>query len=222
MTPGGAELTDEEQQAFRQSVANVQGAAERHLAAHPGADAAIGFVASLHGSIDSLAQSSRQRGVKLACTSGCSYCCHARVEALPVEIFRIARFVRQAPAEHFAVLIARLEQHSVNPDPTQTWAQRAPCAFLDNGLCSIYAIRPSACRRAHSLDVEQCRAGAAEIPQGLELLLGVEAMIVGTAQAYQVRGLMVESHELCGALLQVLADSTVEERWYKGEQVFER
>lgn len=215
-------LSDEERVAFQLSIANVQRAAVRQLAAHPDIDAVIGFVAVMQRGVDKVIAGSAERTVWPDCKIGCSYCCSARVEAFPPEVFRIVRQLRQDSPERLAARVARLQAHVAHSALDLPWGQRLPCAFLDDGLCGIYAVRPSACRRAHSLDVEKCRAGAAEIPEDLELFLGAEALIVGTAQAYQAHGLASDSHELSGAVLQVLAESCAEERWHQGERVFDR
>lgn len=215
-------LSDEERAAFQLSIANVQRAAARQLDAHPDINAVIGFVAVMQRGVDKVIAGSADRAVRPDCKIGCNYCCSARVEAFAPEVFRIVRQLRQDAAERHAARITRLQAHVAQTASDLPWGQRLPCAFLDDGLCSIYAVRPSACRRAHSLDVAQCRAGAAEIPEDLELFLGAEALIVGTARAYQAHGLASDSHELSGAVLQVLADPTAEDRWHKGEQVFER
>src|SRR3972149_3817974 len=43
-------------------------------------------------------------------------------------------------------------------DATARLKLRTPCAFLENGSCTIYAVRPFGCRGANSIDAELCRA----------------------------------------------------------------
>ena len=41
------------------------------------------------------------------------------------------------------------------------WAKGVPCAFLRDGACSIYPVRPIPCRTAHALDTSEFCNGAA-------------------------------------------------------------
>jgi hypothetical protein len=88
-------------------------------------------------------------------------------------------------------------------------------------LCSIYQVRPAACRKAHSSDVAECEAHAPVIPQDREVALHAEALLIGTSDAYRQRGFDASSYELVRAVLIALSDPSVQARWYGGEQVFE-
>jgi hypothetical protein len=88
-------------------------------------------------------------------------------------------------------------------------------------LCSIYQVRPAACRKAHSSDVTECEAHAPVIPQDREIALRAEALIIGTSGAYRQRGFDASSYELVRAVLIALRDPSAQARWYRGEPVFE-
>lgn len=62
---------------------------------------------------------------------------------------------------------------------------------------------------------------AADIPQHLDLTLGAEVLMRGTANAYRQVGLATTAQELCAAVLQALEDDTAEARWLNGVSVFE-
>lgn len=228
MTPPGDDLTPEEQAVFQQSAARVQWAATRQLQASPGEVSVVGFVRSLQRGVDSVVASAVGRGAHLDCQAGCSHCCHARVEALAPEIFLIADALAARPAAERADTIARLVAHEtlhangVDPATAVTaWARRPGCPFLVDRLCSIYEIRPAACRKAHSTDVSACAASTPAIPQHLEIALHAEALQAGTAGAYRAQGLDAVGHELVGAVLLALRDpATAKTRWYRGEPVF--
>jgi hypothetical protein len=96
-------------------------------------------------------------------------------------------------------------------------ADQTPCAFLRDHLCAIYAFRPATCRKAHSLSVEACASGAAEIPQDLSLLLNCETLVAGTKGAFRMRNLPVTTLELSAAVLAALSSSDAAERWYQGQ-----
>lgn len=67
-----------------------------------------------------------------ACKSGCSGCCHYNVSVFPIE----ARYIEQWAGKK------RLPQ-SLPPEDFHG----TPCAFLEEGRCSIYEHRPMACRK---------------------------------------------------------------------------
>lgn len=213
-------LGADEHAAFLLSIENVQGAAARQLGGHPDQESVIAFVGHLQLGVDKVVGEHIQRGAKPDCKPGCSYCCRARVEALPAEIFRISRHLLQRPGSLLQPLMAGLqEQLSSARDPVP-WKDRRACAFLERGLCSIYEVRPASCRKAHSLDVARCASGAAEIPENLGLVLDAEALMKGVSNAYQQLGLESSGVELAGAVLLALSDRTAEARWYRGERVF--
>ena len=75
--------------------------------------------------------------------------------------------------------------------------------------------------RALSLDVEECKKPDACAPEDHEMAMKSSALIFGTYQAYSRVKILNQVHELGQALLVALADSSAEERWFRGEQVFE-
>jgi hypothetical protein len=71
------------------------------------------------------------------------------------------------------------------------------------------------------MDVEACKKPDASAPEDGEMVMKASAMIYGTSQAYERAKLSRNSHELGQALLLALTDPTSEDRWYRGEIVFE-
>ena len=217
-------LTPEEERAFLQSASNVEQVAERRLRALQSRQSVIAFVSNLQRGVSEVVQSAIGQGVGVACKAGCNHCCHARVEAIAPEIFGIARELAARPAEELNRYIQRLRIHAVahaaTHDAATAWNQQAECPFLTNDLCAIYDVRPSGCRKAHSLDVEKCKENAPEIPQDLGIVVNVEALAKGTSDAYRTLGFDASGHELGRAVLLALTDSSAESRWFSGERVF--
>lgn len=212
-------LSPDEQAAVADAIARVQQRAADHLATHRQADSAIRFVAQLHQAIDKLTRQVHESGRAVDCKAGCTHCCRARVEVTEPEIFNIVRMLKAGSTETLETRIRRLRHHQ--SATTSDAPARPDCAFLDNQLCAIYAVRPAACRKAHSLSVADCARMAADIPQHLDLTLGAEVLMRGTANAYRQVGLATTAQELCAAVLQALEDDTAEARWLNGESVFE-
>lgn len=207
-------LSADEQSAFEESIARVRGLATRALQRATGATEAIAFTAQLHRSLETVAAQAAAAGPVPDCKAGCAHCCHVRVEATEPEVFRIAQHLAADLADSMDTITARLRQHIRN---AHNGAVRQPCTFLVDDRCTIYSVRPAACRKAHSLSVQHCATLAPQIPQNLRLLLDAEALMAGTAQAYGDVQLAANAHELNAAVLAALTDATAKERWYQGD-----
>ncbi|MFZ5427038.1 MAG: YkgJ family cysteine cluster protein [Thermodesulfobacteriota bacterium] len=101
-------------------------------------------------------------GFSYACAEGCSWCCHSHLVAMPHEAVNI---FQNLPGTLDAAAAARVREHCARV--ASAWnagkarevigSYFAPCPFLKNGRCSIYAFRPIACRNWFSRSVEACR-----------------------------------------------------------------
>ncbi|OAN55209.1 hypothetical protein A6A04_11125 [Paramagnetospirillum marisnigri] len=97
----------------------------------------------------------------MTCKAGCGWCCHQQVGVSVVEAVRIAVHIRDLPAEQAAAVMARvrdLDRLTRGLTTSKRAATKQPCAFLVDGGCSIYAVRPLRCRGLISIDVEFCIA----------------------------------------------------------------
>jgi len=101
---------------------------------------------------------------ELACHKGCATCCTLRVLASAPEIFLIAQFIKERP-ELSNVLpdrIAAANLVTIGLDEPQRVKLRRQCPFiLSAGACSIYPVRPLACRGHASFSVKDCVDAAA-------------------------------------------------------------
>lgn len=90
-------------------------------------------------------------GKNLACRRGCSNCCetHRDIPLYPIEIVGIYWYVVEKIKEPLRYQIkTSLIKHS----------QGEPCPFLINKICSIYAMRPLACRQFNVFG-KRCKEG---------------------------------------------------------------
>ena len=210
-------LTDDERSAFLQSIARVRQRAAQVLRQSQGADDTVAFIAQLHRGLDTVAEQARTTGPQPACQAGCAHCCHLRVEATEPEVFHIAQHLRAQPAEALADALSALHRHVTTAALNPTNPARQACSFLVDERCSIYPVRPAACRKAHSLSAQHCAEQSATIPQNLRLLVDAEALMAGTALAYRDQPLPASAHELNAAVLAALKDPTAQARWYQGD-----
>lgn len=122
-----------------------------------GPDAAVAAVGEAYAMAESLWAKVRATPAfalgtqKAACGKGCGWCCHQRVGAAAVEVLYIAEQLRHRP--DFETISARLE----------AWPQGRACAFLVDGACSIYELRPLKCRGLYQLDARWCMTTYAKL-----------------------------------------------------------
>ncbi|NDI86544.1 YkgJ family cysteine cluster protein [Undibacterium crateris] len=192
-------LSQQEQQAFLSAIERVKQDNQTLLEnskQHPVWP--LHVIPRLHGALDLIATQSVTTAA-VACTAGCSHCCHhLTVEVNSAEASFI---VYQWIAERRDIAALRVAcQAYVDAYAS---GQRQPCPLLQDQHCSIYAYRPAVCRKAHSLDLAACASQAAHIPQQLERILKSEAWIEGVTRALD--GFQTQQRQpLAQALLQVL------------------
>ena len=97
----------------------------------------------------------------VACKAGCDHCCHQPVGLTPPEALAIFAHLRQTLAsDELASVASRLAQRARETrglSSAERFSPDQPCPFLERGRCSIYEVRPLACRGMNSLDAEECK-----------------------------------------------------------------
>jgi Fe-S-cluster containining protein len=103
------------------------------------------------------------RGQPVECRKGCAWCCHQLVVLTHWDdgrqILRAAR--ERMTADEFTVFVAQLRAQSgaiseLGHEAAE--ARRWPCPLLKAGECTVYDVRPVACRSVFSPDADTCRA----------------------------------------------------------------
>jgi uncharacterized protein len=213
-------LTDEEAAALLRAAQGLRQQALVQMAQVPLAQAVLAQTQLLQSASDAALEAAVAGGVKIACRAGCSHCCATRVEALVPEVFAIAEALLQKAPDDVARVTEQLRAHASTAGGAAPWRQRPPCPLLVDRLCSVYALRPAACRSAHSLDAKACEAGASQIPQSLRIVVTAQARMKGLSDAVRDVGLLPAQHELVSALLVAMTDPSARGRWLQGENVF--
>jgi Fe-S-cluster containining protein len=100
-----------------------------------------------------------------------------------------------------------------------------PCAFLVEGLCTVYEARPIACRTWTSPDAHLCQQAQthpwdATISQIDPLVEICAATQIGVAAGLVCSGVSAAYLELRSAVLCALETPRAAERWAQGEMVF--
>lgn len=182
-----------------------------------------------HEDLSRLIASSASPGI--ACQAGCWYCCYYKVDAHAEEILQIADYVRaKFSSERVTQLqedIAKNAKSLRALSETEQLKANLKCAFLDNGKCSIYEVRPSRCRTFHARDLAGCKQSYEEpnnlnIPNSFipELFHAGEAHLKGFRQAVSDADYDPNVYELNAALDMALADSTARRRFEKRKKAF--
>lgn len=198
-------LTQEEAESFTDSVARVKTQVLHYLSKTKNTEQQIEFIGQLHRNLDALIEQTAQEPPWSECKKGCDYCCYGRrVEVSEPEAFYITKFLKALPDQQLARIKARLQKF-IAAESEENHKSR-PCAFLENHQCSIYAVRPAVCRKAHSLSVSACEKNEVQIPQKLSTILAAEALIAGTNQAYESHDLAINVRELNHAILAILSE----------------
>jgi Fe-S-cluster containining protein len=110
------------------------------------------------------------RASERACEPGCDYCCRMPVSLSMPEALRIHAHVAQtwsqADRARLAEALAEASQ-AARADEDALFLSQRPCAFLREGRCSIYSVRPLACRGHASFSRQAC-ADAHAAPDDFE------------------------------------------------------
>ncbi len=128
-------------------------------------DACVTLVGQVGRLLAQAAAHLQEGAAALACRAGCNFCCHLRVMVLPHEAIALFRYLQsQMPAAVAEQVRERLLRYTqpVTPSSAPAAPAAAPspraCAFLVDGECAAYEVRPSACAAYHSLSKERCEA----------------------------------------------------------------
>jgi len=173
----------------------------------------------------------QQRGVQLACREGCGICCSLRIDVFAHEVFPIAHYIRKHfTADEMAALMIRLEAHveKVRPlTPFEHVTQNIVCPLLQNGRCTVYAVRPHTCRRHHSQDLAACQY-TFDHPDDLEtpaahdrdLFKALTGAMQDNIEVYAELGFDYTIYELGTAIHEALNDAARWPRWRNHEPAF--
>ena len=169
-------------------------------------------------------------GHRVACRSGCTYCCMFPVAASAPEVLAIATFVRERfDEERRAALDARVEANisaTEGMDMSQRDRVRLDCPFLEAGKCTVYEVRPVACRGYSSYSVEDCREDYEHPGTGVEVHTnGLRELVFGAIReglAIACKSASVEHRllELVRAYKIASGDPTLAETWRSRPEAF--
>lgn len=170
-----------------------------------------------------------QSASPLACHEGCHWCCNMKVTASAPEVLLIAHHLETTtPASELARIKGRVRELALDPrifSSDDKPKARIPCALLSPaGACTIYAVRPLACRGWNALDADACRRSLDDESElgdmNVQLARDCAVVSVGLLEGLQGSGLGDELLELTAGLDIALHEPGALERWVSGERLF--
>lgn len=211
-------------QAEALAIAEGEALSKRLITAHtePVVQKVVSFYRRMDGRMDS-------SPTAVDCKDGCSYCCYYHVLVTPAEAIAIAEHIEALPEPRRTELrnaVADTAARVASLSEAEYIRINIRCAFLRASSCSIYSVRPTACRGFHSRDVGVCKR-AFDNPQSNEpnpydpnrevVKIGYRnAVLVAQHRAH----FDATSYEMHGAVNEALNNRAVAKRWRAGKLSF--
>jgi Fe-S-cluster containining protein len=165
-----------------------------------------------------------------ACAHGCAGCCTVNVATLPLEGVAAAAWLRRRTGpeslEARAGSLLRFHGEARWLEDGERIRARVRCPFLDGpGGCTIYPVRPLACRALSSLDAGECRQALQERGEGdgpglvrmnLQQKALYDGAFVALSEALVRHGLDARCRDVSGMAGYFLADPARAEAWAAG------
>lgn len=124
-----------------------------------------------------------------ACHKGCNYCCYFRVDVSADEVLLIKNFFEKHIVSEQQSLIrekAKVNAAIIAPlSYSEHMRTNIECCFLVDGECSIYPVRPVACRSFHATDADNCLLSYQE-PDNLSITNSYIPAVSQVTNAYRV------------------------------------
>lgn len=176
--------------------------------------------------------SEQGNGKKLACRSGCAFCCMQQTSGCAPEIFAARRqMIDTMDKPTFEATVSRMREYD------KLWKQhrsvnrerifRRMCPLNQEGKCQIYDNRPAACRGFTSFDVNMCEQLYSAANEDVQVLGSKvhEAIVlhyrVGLQLALNSKGLAFPTYDYVSALLHTIDHPESIDEYLAGKDPFE-
>lgn len=163
------------------------------------------------------------------CKIGCTYCCHNQVSVTPVEITLMIDHIKKNfsndEVKALKLRVDDLYKVTAGMNAFERKKAKKACALLVNDKCSVYQVRPFACKGWNSMNVNDCETA---FNSGQEIniqafappLVITNSVSVGISESLKNSGLNAETLELNAALKIALEKYNVGEKYLDGKNIF--
>lgn len=190
---------------------------------------ASNLIKEVYHIVDDMIAGCLKTGKKPPCKTRCFLCCYMQVRATPLEVLCIVDFLhtRLSPSE-----LSKLRQRLTVTDETtrgldshQRACTKTVCPLLVDGKCSVYPVRPIACRVYHSLNLVDCEVPLDDVERSVTIRPDISGLSMGISagltEGLRAVGLQTPLLELVAGLRTVMDEPESVKRWLSGEPAFE-
>lgn len=165
----------------------------------------------------------------ISCKSGCTYCCHYHVLVTAPEVFGISEVIAKLPSNQREKIQSRIRSNAKiasTLSADEYIHTNIECAMLDAGKCTIYSVRPIACRGHHSADVTVCKEAFDDVNSTTQAPKDYAREVIFQAfnnvqiVANHVAKLDTNRYELHAALSEAIDNPASFKRWKLGKSAF--
>jgi Fe-S-cluster containining protein len=167
---------------------------------------------------------------QIACRKGCSFCCYIKVTVKAHEVFSIIEYLKthcsKTELEQILIEAKRNSDHISKISAEEQLLTNIKCPLLIDGICTVYPVRPFACRSYHSTNLNNCKdmyehptldEPSAEI-KGIKI--GLVAAVHGISEAFNKCGYDTRTYDLTHTLVEGLENSKIFKRWKNKKSAF--
>jgi Fe-S-cluster containining protein len=180
---------------------------------------------------DTITGVSAQSEQAIQCQQGCTYCCHFKVDVSANEVFAIVEHVQSTfTPDQLEKLVQKATSNKsklVMLSQAKRIVTNIACPLLEDNACSIYAMRPSMCRKIHSTNVDACQHSYdnpednnVENAEHPVLSAITMTMLTAAREGFSALGLDKTVYDLNEVLIAALGDSKYKKRWLNGKKAF--
>lgn len=167
--------------------------------------------------------------IKIDCKVNCTFCCHNQVSITAVEILLIVEYIKNNfSSEETAELkdrINQLDKLTGNMNAFHRKKAKKPCALLVDNKCSVYPVRPLACKGWNSLNVQDCETAfnsdtESDIKTLIAPIVITNSVSLGISNSLKQVSLNSEVLELNAALKIALSKYNIGEKFLDSKNTF--
>lgn len=189
----------------------------------------------INNAIEQLQQESEQlvnkqvQKVNVDCKLYCTFCCHNQVSLTPLEIILIIDYIKnnftKEEIKDLKLRVDSLDKSVKGMNALERKKSKKSCALLVDNKCSVYSVRPLACKGWNSMSAKDCET-AFNSGQDMNIqafsppLVITNSVSVGISNTLHNQGLNSDNLELNSALKIALEKYNIGEKFLEGKNIF--